>query len=106
MRTEIIGFSILLMLASCGRLPSKPEVENCIIITELGIASCFNNQTSNEYDLPLEDMNKYTCFSPEDWNEILTYTRLLERARSKNTRREAKKFRRASELNFNGISDN
>lgn len=84
---------VSLVFSSCGKLPNKPEVENCIIIESLGLSACFNNQTGEERDIPLSEMDKFVCFSPEDWTETLTYIRLLERSRK--TRREARKFQRS-----------
>lgn len=92
-----------LVFSSCGSLPKKPEVSNCIMIVELELASCFNNQTGEEVDVPFMEMDKYVAFSPEDWTEVLTYIRLLERFRT--TRKETKKFLNSYRLNEKRVEE-
>jgi hypothetical protein len=42
------------------------------------MAYCVNNQTNTEYNLSIEQTDKYIMFSPDDWGLILIYIRLLE----------------------------
>jgi hypothetical protein len=92
-----------LVFNSCGKLPDKPEVENCIIISSLNLSACYNNQTGEERDIPLKDMNKFVCFSPEDWTETLSYIRLLERF--KTTSSQAKRFIESYEYNKKRVDE-
>lgn len=70
---------IILVFSSCGRLPQKPSIDACAIITEENVGYCINNLTGEEYDLQLQDMNKFTCFSPDHYGLLMLYVKMLQR---------------------------
>jgi len=70
-----------LVFNSCGTLPEKPEVTNCLFLIEHNRAACLNNVTGEESEVPLTAMDKYVAFSPGDWVKAIDYIRMLEKYR-------------------------
>lgn len=59
---------------------------------------CSNNQSGNEYDLPINDTDKYIMLSPDDWGKVLEYIRLLEqRIRNRDSKKELNKILNTSQ---------
>ena len=80
-QSKTLGMLILILLvSSCGsKQLEKPVVSDCRIILEAGVAFCIENQTGRQYDVDLNQLDKWVAFSPEDWSKILIYVKLLER---------------------------
>jgi len=92
----IINFS------SCGSLPVKPSIDSGIIIAEENIVFYVNNQTSAEHERQVvnaceinTELNKSIVHSNEDWNKVLTYIRLLEKAVPNRIKKELIKARKS-----------
>lgn len=97
---------IILVFSSCGRLPQKPSIDACAIITEENVGYCINNLTGEEYDLQLQDMNKFTCFSPDHYGLLMLYVKLLQRYTPKRIDRKLKavgRIHEKHEARINGL---
>jgi hypothetical protein len=95
----IIGFS------SCGKLPVSPEIESGILITEANEVYYVNNQTGEDREIPVlmgctinPALDKAILHSNKDWNKVLLYIRLLERAVPRNIKKELIKLRKSMKI--------
>ena len=89
---------IILVFSSCGRLPQKPSIDACAIITEENVSYCINNLTGEEYDIQLQEMNKFTCFSPDDYGLLMLYVKLLQRYTPKRVDRKLNAMKKINTL--------
>lgn len=89
-------FIATLLVSSCGTgLPEKPSISDCRVILDEAVAFCINNQSGQEYDIPLSATDRWVLMSPNDWSELLIYVKLLEN----NIRRKSHKDTLNRELN-------
>ena len=100
MREHLTKFVTLILtgiISSCGslpqQLPRKPSIDSCVIIWDEQVGFCVNNQTRQAYDIPLVDMNKYSCFSNEHYGLILEYVKELELRTPQAVKEELRKIR-------------
>lgn len=71
-------FAILIFSSSCAGLPQKPSIDICAHDQPRHEALCSNNQTGKEFDIPIEQTDKFIMFNPDHWGLILLYIRQLE----------------------------
>ena len=103
---KISGLLIgIISFSGCGKLPVKPSIDSGILIARANEAYFVNNQTSEEFTLPIiEDcklnpkLDKNIVHSNKHWNSILLYIRLLENSVPSKVRKELIKLRKSSTL--------
>jgi hypothetical protein len=69
---RVIPFAICsLILSACA-----PKITDCIINWPKQLAHCEAPNAHNNHDIPFDQMEKYTCFSPDDFADLLRGTAL------------------------------
>lgn len=66
----ILGLSFSLL--SCGTTKKLGITETCIVDASTGSATCFYKDNSQK-EKTIEQMDKYTCHSPDNAQKILNY---------------------------------
>lgn len=67
-----------IFLVGCGDLPSKPQVNLCIIDYQSQQLSCTTTGANPvSARIPIASSDKYTCVSPDDWAAIQNYMNAL-----------------------------
>lgn len=64
--TLFVICSLSLLLCSCGL-----RVDNCVVDYPVGKAHCSPTYGKKGYDLPLDQMEKFSCMSADDFAELL-----------------------------------
>ena len=103
------AFSLMTGCGAGGRNTPRPEVDACMIISQDNAAFCINNMSGREYDIAIEAMNKYTCFSPDHYGVLLIYIRLLQRYTPRKVDRKLQSFDWMNynhKVRLNGLSTN
>lgn len=77
LKTWLIASSILIGCASPP--PIKPSVILCVLDSPKQEGICSGSQgQSNLFRIPIKDLDKNVCFSPDDWYYIQNYIHYLE----------------------------
>lgn len=72
-------FSLFTLFLTGCVVPKKPVVDLCAVDFPRDEGVCASTQMNTEaYRLPLSEMDRYTCFSPQDWEAIKNYIDNLE----------------------------
>lgn len=77
---KLIKITFLFSLVSCGSgVPKRPSIDACKVIMQERIVYCVNNITKDDYEISLDDIDRYVAFSEDDYQQLLLYIKLLQR---------------------------
>ena len=72
---RLVGFGILLILSSLwiSGCNNVPQITPCILSPFVGLAYCAPGAGGAVYDKKISEMDKFTCFSPDDTQKLFEY---------------------------------
>jgi hypothetical protein len=63
---KILAVLLAIFIAGCG-----PKVTHCVVDFPIRKAHCRDLDSDKKFDKPIEQMEKYSCLSPDDWAELM-----------------------------------